>query len=144
MKPENDHKFIVRADYFGDILTNQKKSFWLPLNRGFLYFSDDRIHYRVFACEADFLEVEFEKIIKIRRLTLNPRKNKWCSQLLSSPYYFLFWNPFWNRHLINITFLDQLAQPREVFFKLKTKKITEETLNILKQMLSQSIFVESL
>ncbi len=142
MEADNDQKYIVRADYYGDIMSNQKNSFWSPVNRGFLYFSADRIHYRQFAAETDFLEIEFEKIIKIKMLTLNPRKNQWTNRFLGNPFYFLFWNPFWNRFLLNITHLDRQAQPREVFFRLKTKRITEETFSLLKKMLARSIGIQ--
>lgn len=138
-----DHKFIVRADFYGDIPSNEKKSFWLPLSRGFLYFSRDCIHYREFASAEDLLTVQFEKIIKVKKQTLNPRKNQWLNWVLGNPYYLLFWNPFWNRFLVNITFIGEHAQPRELFFKLNTRKITEETMAILKKMLSASVVIDN-
>lgn len=127
--------YIVRADFFGDIPSNLKLSFWLPVNRGFLFFSDKKVHYREFTKEEDLLNIEFAKIIKVKMLSLNPIKNKWTNRLRGNPYYFLCWNPFWNSFLLNITYLGPQGQPREVFFRLKTKRITADTIEILKKIL---------
>ncbi|PKM81880.1 MAG: hypothetical protein CVU89_07610 [Firmicutes bacterium HGW-Firmicutes-14] len=133
---DSDREFIVRADFFGDIKSNQKQSFWLPVSRGSLFFSDSGVNYRERGFSENSLEIRYNKIIKVKILSLNPKKNYWIRNSLASPYYLLFWNPFWNRFLVNITHLDKRAQPREAFFKLKTRKITEDTLTILKAFLS--------
>lgn len=139
MEDNKCFKFIVSADFHGNILTNSKKSFWWPINRGQLYFSANRIHYRILSSDQDFLELDFSNIIKVKMLSLDPRKNRWNSWYLGNPFYLLFWNPFWNKFLINFTYLDNEGQPRELFFRLKTKSITLQTLKILKKMLSDSV-----
>jgi hypothetical protein len=136
-----NHKFLVRADFFGDISSNSKKSFWIPNSSGVLFFSKDMVHYREMTSTEDFIHLEFSKIIKVKMQNLNPSINQWSAWAFSSPYYLLFWNPFWNKYIINITYLGDTGQPREVFLKLKTKKITLKSLSILKKMLSKSITV---
>lgn len=139
---DNEHKYVVRADFYGTIPSNQKRCFWVPVNSGVLYLSGESIHYREFASANDTLVVDFKKIIKIKIQSLNPRKNKWSSRL-GNPFCLMFWNPFWNRYIINLTFLSEDGLPHEVFFKLKTKKITVETMDILKRMLSDSVITDS-
>lgn len=135
----NAKEYVVRADFYGDMPSNTKKFFWLPQNKGTLYLSGEKIHYRHVGADKDFLEVAFKKIIKIKVLTLNPRKNQWNRSLVGNPFYFFCWNPFWNRYLINVTYLSEGGEPREIFFKLKTEKITHETMELLKKMLTATI-----
>lgn len=139
--PESDSKYVVRADFYGDIPSNLRKRFWLPLTRGNLCLSSEKVYYREFSACEDSLEVEFTRIIKIKMQSLDPGKNQWSGRF-GNPYYLMFWNPFWNRYVINFTYLAEDGLPHEIFFKLKTKKITVATMNILKKMLSQSVVAD--
>ncbi|GAB4262393.1 hypothetical protein [Thermincola ferriacetica] len=126
-----EKKFIVRADLYGIIASNEKQKFWLPKVRGLLYFDDHFLHFKG-KQEHDEFKLDFLKIIKVKMVSLNPVKNHWISGFLGSPYFLLVWNPFWNRWVLNITYLDETGQPMEVFFKLKTKGFTVTTLRLLK------------
>ncbi len=136
---DNQNKFIVRADYYGDIPSNKKGSFWIPLSRGMLCFSREQLLYRELDATDWSLEVDFKKIIKVKKVSLNPRKNLWASRYRGNPYYFLFWNPLWNRYLLNVTYYSEGGRPRELFFKLKTGKITSEAKEILKKMIEAGV-----
>ncbi len=136
---QNNNEFIVRADYYGDIPSNKKGSFWLPRSRGILCFSREQIRYRELAVEDWSLALDFQKIIKVKKISLNPNKNLWASRCKGNPYYFLFWNPLWNRYLLNVTYYGKSGQPRELFFKLKTGKITIEATDILKKMIEAGV-----
>jgi len=133
------HKFIVRADFYGDIASNAKGSFWMPRSRGLLCFSRESIIYRELAAESDTLQIKFSRIIKMKMVSLNPKKNQWVYSYRGNPYYLLFWNPLWNRQMINITYLGSDGQPREMFFKLKTLKITIEAVDILKKLVALGV-----
>ena len=133
MKTMAERNFIVRADFFGDIKSNEKISFWIPTSRGVLQLGDDKIRYRVPDSKMDF-EIEFNKIVKVKILSLAGSKNPWMKGFYSSPYLIMFWNPFWNRYVLNITYLGPQGRPGELFFKLKTRRITGETLEILKKI----------
>ncbi|WP_418792465.1 hypothetical protein [Phosphitispora sp. TUW77] len=134
-----NNKFIVRADYYGDIPSNQKGSFWVPQSKGMLCFSNEQILYRERTLDDWSLELDFKKIIKVRMISLNPSKNMWASRCKGNPFYFLFWNPLWNRYLLNVTYYGNTDRPRELFFKLKTGKITLEAVGILKKMIEAGV-----
>lgn len=125
--------YIVRADFFGDIRSNHKLSFWVAESRGILQFTAGKMEYRPVAAKEISFEVEINKIVKVKMLSLKPGKNQWVKSFWGSPFIFMFWNPFWNKYLLNITYLGNLGMPRELFFKLKTRRITEETMEILKR-----------
>lgn len=131
MTSGQDHKFLIRADYYGVISTKEKTSFWLPKYRGVLYFDENEMHF--VGKNQEEIVVSFDKIVKVKLESLNPRKNKWCLSFFSSPFYLLFWIPFWNSYIINITFFDNAGHPREMFFKLKTKEYSMETVQLLKK-----------
>ncbi len=135
-KPE--HRFIVGADYYGTIYSNQQTRFWLPKARGMLYFDSDYMHFRDKNQEEDSLMVSFSKIVKVKLETMNPHKNKWLASFLASPFYLLFWIPFWNKYILDITYFNEFGQPMELFLRLKTKKASIATIILLKESMRQN------
>ncbi|MFZ5640484.1 MAG: hypothetical protein ACOY4Q_07315 [Bacillota bacterium] len=133
MTDPSSEKFIVRADYFSKVVTNARIQFWFPQNRGNIIIDKDVLTYSTFGKNEIFLQIPLKKIIKVKTETLRPGKNRWVSGLAGSPYYLLFWIPFWNRYILNLTILDDQGFPWEHFFRLKTKKITAETFAIIKK-----------
>lgn len=137
-----EQTYLVPVDFYGEISSNEQGVFWFPAGKGTLFVYQHMIHYKNISDTAGTLDIHFNKIIKIKMISLDPKSNPWNSRIWGSPYYLLFWIPFWNRTLINITYLDEKGKPRELFFKLKTEKITKETLSILREKLKYSLIPE--
>lgn len=130
-------KFIVRADYYGSIVSNGKLQFWFPQNKGNMIFDNNALSYIKFGNQENFLHISLKKIIKVKLETMRPVKNRWISGIAGSPYYLLFWIPFWNRYVLNLTILDDQGFPWEHFFRLKTGQITAETYAIIKKAIAR-------
>jgi len=132
----SSEKFIVRADYYGNVVSNDKIRFWFPRDKGNIIIDRDFFTYKTFGETTPSLQMPFNSIIKVKLETLKPGANRWISGLAGSAYYLLFWIPFWNRYILNLTILDNRGCPWEHFFRLKTKKITEETYEIIRKAMT--------
>lgn len=137
MNPLATEKFIVRADYYGNVVSNKKLQFWFPRNKGNIIIDHDVLTYVTFGSQETSFAIPFKNIIKVKMETLRPVKNRWISGIAGSPYYLLFWIPFWNRHILNLTILDEKGFPWEHFFRLKTRRITAETFDIIKNAITR-------
>lgn len=136
---KDEQNYLVSVDYYGDISTNQQSSFWFPQGKGTLFVYNDELRFKNISDAMNTVDINFNKIIKVKMISLNPKLNPWIKGFWGSPYYLLFWIPFWNNSLVNITYLDQKGNPRELFFKLKTEKSTKETVAILRDKLRLSL-----
>lgn len=137
MTDQLSEKFIVRADYYGNVVSNDKLQFWFPKNKGNIIIDQDVLSYITFGKQENYLQIPLKKIIKVKLETLRPIKNRWISGIAGSPYYLLFWIPFWNRYVLNLTILDDQGFPWEHFFRLKTRQITVETYAIIKKAITK-------
>ena len=129
----SSEKFIVRADYYGYVESNGRRRFWFPQNKGNIIIDTKLLSYTPFGKEEALLQIPLKNIIKVKQETLKPGQNRWVSGLVGSPYYLLFWIPFWNRYVLNLTILDNQGFPWEYFFRLKTKQITADTYVLIKK-----------
>ncbi len=125
-------KYIVRADYYGNVVSNKKMFFWFPRNKGNIIIDKKIFSYTPFGNQDAGFQIPLQKIIKVKLETLRPGRNRWVSGAAGSPYYILFWIPFWNRYILNLTILDKHGYPWEHFFKLMTSHISIETFSIIK------------
>lgn len=133
---QESEKYIIRADYYGSVVSNEKLQFWFPRNKGNIIIDQDALKYVTFGDGETSLEIPLKSIIKVKMETLRPIKNRWIAGIAGSPYYLLFWIPFWNSYILNLTILDEQGFPWEHFFRLKTRQITAETYDIIKKAIT--------